>query len=116
MNYISTTVVLLVTLASFTAFPVYAQENEVEQITEQVEFSQAQLEQMLAPIALYPDSLLTHLLIASTYPIEVVQAERWLDENSDHESEQLITLSESKDWDASVKALLPFPRLLIRLS
>ena len=44
--------------------------------TERV-FSQAEIEQMLAPIALYPDTVLSHLLIAATYPLEVVQAERW---------------------------------------
>ena len=45
------------------------------------EFSEAELDQMLAPVALYPDSVLTHVLIAATYPLEVVQAARWLEQN-----------------------------------
>jgi len=116
MNYLLKNIIVVFSLAILISFPSFAEENAMTQSDVQSEFSQAQLEQMLAPIALYPDSLLTHLLIASTYPIEVVQAERWLDENSELESEQLIALSEDKDWDASVKALLPFPRVLKRLS
>ncbi|MBL4823228.1 MAG: DUF3300 domain-containing protein [Colwellia sp.] len=79
-------------------------------------FSDAQLAQMLAPIALYPDSLLTHILIASTYPIEVVEAHRWLKKNNKLNAEQKKLLLEDFDWDASVKALIPFERVLSRLS
>jgi len=79
-------------------------------------FSQAELAQMLAPIALYPDSLLTHILIASTYPIELVQAQRWLDRNSSLSSDEIYSAIDDKDWDASVKALVPFPRVLKRLN
>lgn len=79
-------------------------------------FSKAELEQMLAPIALYPDALLTHILIATTYPIEVVDAERWLNKNKQLSSEALSDAAENQDWDASVKALLPFPNILKTLS
>ncbi|MGX5174374.1 DUF3300 domain-containing protein [Aliikangiella sp. IMCC44653] len=79
-------------------------------------FSEAQLEQILAPIALYPDSVLTHILIASTYPLEVVQAHRWLEDNANLSAAQAIQQTEDKDWDLSVKALVPFPRVLERLS
>ncbi|UUO21829.1 DUF3300 domain-containing protein [Colwellia sp. M166] len=79
-------------------------------------FSKAELEQMLAPIALYPDALLTHILIATTYPIEVVDAERWINKNKQLSSEALLDAAENKDWDASVKALLPFPSVLKKLS
>ena len=73
---------------------------------------------MLAPIALYPDSLLTHILIASTYPLEVIQAERWLVKNTEQEleAEQLMEQTATMDWAPSIKALLPFPRVLKRLS
>ncbi len=80
------------------------------------EAKQAQLEQLLAPIALYPDSLLTHILIASTYPLEVVEAERWLGYNSSLNNEQLLAKAESMDWDPSVMALLPFPPVLTKMS
>lgn len=80
------------------------------------EFSEAELEQMLAPIALYPDSVLTHILIASTYPLEVIAAERWASKNDDLEPGDALEKVENKGWDPSVKALVPFPRLLKRMS
>jgi hypothetical protein len=83
---------------------------------QQSEFSQAELEQMLAPIALYPDSVLTHILIASTYPIEIIQASRWLEKNSDLDASDALEAVEDKEWDPSVKALVAFPRVLERLS
>lgn len=79
-------------------------------------FSDAELAQMLAPIALYPDSLLTHILIASTYPIEIVEAHRWLKKNKGLSAAQMSKSLESYEWDASVKALIPFERVLSQLS
>jgi hypothetical protein len=83
---------------------------------QQVEFSDAELAQILAPIALYPDSLLTHILIASTYPLEIVQAQRWRTANSHLNTEQAIQQAENKNWDPSVTALLAFPNVLRRLN
>ncbi len=80
------------------------------------EFSEAQLAQMLAPIALYPDSLLTHILIASTYPIEVVEADRWISKQSNVSSNKISKSIEDKSWEPSVKALVMFPEVLERLS
>jgi hypothetical protein len=79
-------------------------------------FSQAELAQIMAPIALYPDTLLTHILIAATYPLEVVAAERWLATNSELSKREITNKSDSLDWDASVKALLGFPRVVKSLS
>jgi len=79
-------------------------------------FSDAELAQMLAPIALYPDSLLTHILIASTYPIEIIEAHRWLQKNDNLNTGEKNRLLEDLNWDASVKALIPFERVLSRLS
>ncbi len=80
------------------------------------DFSQAELEQILAPIALYPDSLLTHILIASTYPLEIIQAQRWLKHHKNYNANEIADGVENKDWDASVKALMPFPRIIKRLN
>ena len=80
------------------------------------EFSDAQLEQMLAPIALYPDSLLTHILIAATYPLEVVMASQFHSNNKQLSDEQLMKKAETMDWDPSVVALLAFPTVLEKLS
>lgn len=79
-------------------------------------FSEAELAQILAPIALYPDTLLTHILIASTYPIEVIEAERWLNKYSVLAPAKIEKKAQQKDWDASIKALLAFPRVMEKLS
>ncbi|OUS26669.1 hypothetical protein A9Q98_10170 [Thalassotalea sp. 42_200_T64] len=84
--------------------------------TEVVIPSEAELAQLLAPIALYPDSLLTHILIASTYPLEVIEAERWLKDNKDLTHDQIVDLTINKDWDPSVLALLSFPGVLRKMS
>ena len=64
-----------------------------------------QLEALVAPIALYPDDLLANLLAASTYPLEVVQADRWLKERKNLKGDALKTEVEKQAWDDSVKAL-----------
>jgi len=77
-------------------------------------FSAAQLDQMTAPIALYPDSLLGIILTAATYPLEIVEAARWLDQN-DHASltgSALDAALAQQDWDKSVKSLVEVPEVL----
>jgi hypothetical protein len=81
-----------------------------------VKVDQAELDQMLAPIALYPDTLLSHILVASTYPLEVIQAARWRAANQDLDEQQALNGVEDKDWDPSVQALVPFNDLLQRFS
>jgi hypothetical protein len=68
-----------------------------------------ELEQLLAPIALYPDALLTQMLMASTYPIEIVQADRWVKAHKDLKGEVLAKELEKQSWDPSVKSLVNFP-------
>jgi hypothetical protein len=75
-------------------------------------FKQEELEQMLAPIALYPDSLLSQILMASTYPLEVVQAQRWAQQNKTLRGLELATALEGRSWDPSVKSLVDFPDVL----
>jgi hypothetical protein len=81
-------------------------------------YTPAELEQILAPIALYPDDLLTQILIASTYPLEVVMASRWLVQpgNKDLKGDALLKALDGQDWDASVKSLVPFPTVLKMMS
>jgi hypothetical protein len=71
-----------------------------------------ELDQLLASIALYPDDLIAQMLSASTYPVEVVQAARFLKENAQLKGEQLMAAAKDKDWDPSVKAMLQFPDVL----
>ena len=79
-------------------------------------FSKEQLEQILAPIALYPDDLVVQVLMASTYPIEIVQADRWVRQNKDLKGDALANALEKQDWDPSVKSLVNFPQVLSMLS
>lgn len=74
--------------------------------------SQAELEQLVAPIALYPDPLLANVLIASTYPLEIVQAERWYAKNKDLKGDALEQALAQQDWDASIKDLITVPDAL----
>ena len=75
-------------------------------------FSQQELDQMLAPIALYPDQLLVQVLMASTYPMEVVAADRWLNANKHLQGDQLAAALEQQPWDPSVRSLVNFPTVL----
>ena len=79
---------------------------------EQMIFRQEELDQMLAPIALYPDELLVQVLMAATYPLEVVRASRWIQANPNLKGDQLAAALEQQDWDPSVKSLANFPSVL----
>jgi len=77
-------------------------------------YSAARLDQILAPIALYPDALVAQILAASTYPLEVIEAYRWQQESGHAglKGDQLDAALQDKDWDPSVKSLIPFPQVL----
>ncbi|MEK6528701.1 MAG: DUF3300 domain-containing protein [Nitrospirota bacterium] len=92
-----------------------AQEYVVETEQDDV-FKKEELAQMLAPIALYPDSLITQILMASTYPLEVVEAERWLLQNKDLTGDALNDALQKMNWDFSVKSLCHFPDVLTAMS
>jgi hypothetical protein len=81
-------------------------------------FNAEQLDALLASIALYPDELLTQLLMASTFPLEVVAAARWVEDPA-HKSltgDALVEALEAEPWDPSVKSLVPFPVVLATLN
>jgi hypothetical protein len=75
-------------------------------------FTAAQIDQMLAPIALYPDALLSQTLMAATYPLEVVEAARWSKDNPTLKGDAAITAVKDKGWDVSVTSLVAFPQVL----
>ena len=79
-------------------------------------FSQEELAQMLAPIALYPDELVAQILMASTYPLEVVQADRWAKSHKQSAGAPLAKALENEPWDPSVKSLVNFPTVLSAMS
>jgi Protein of unknown function (DUF3300)/Chaperone of endosialidase len=76
----------------------------------------AELDQLLAPIALHPDPLLSELLIASTYPLEVVQADRWAKSNTALKGDALTAALAKQSWDDSVKSLVQVPSVLAMMS
>ena len=76
----------------------------------------AQLEALVAPIALYPDELLANVLAASTYPLEVVQADRWLKERKTLKGDALKKEVDKQSWDDSVKALASTPAVISMMS
>ncbi len=78
-------------------------------------YSQQNLDQMLAPIALYPDALLSQILMAATYPLEVVEAARWSKARPGLAGDDSVRAAETEDWDPSVKSLLAFPQVLARM-
>jgi len=90
---------------------VIAQQQQSEAV-----FRQEELDQILAPIALHPDPLISQILMASTYPLEVVQADRWAKQNASLKGDALTKALEAQDWDPSVKSLVNFPQVLTMMS
>ncbi len=93
--------------ALLVAFPVFAQAQRT--------YSQPELDQMLAPIALYPDALLAQVLMAATYPHEVAAAARWSRANPSLQGDDAVRAVAYEDWDPSVKSLIAFPQILARM-
>ena len=79
-------------------------------------FTDAEIDQMLAPIALYPDTVLSHVLIAATVPDEVEDAADWIERHPDLRGQAAVDAVERFDWDPSVQALVAFPEVLERMS
>jgi hypothetical protein len=74
-----------------------------------------QLDSLVAPIALYPDPLLSQVLVASTYPLEIIQLQQWIQKNSSLKGEDLTNAVEKQDWDPSIQAMAVFPDLVKRM-
>jgi hypothetical protein len=106
---ISVVIILLVLPARIMA-------QEAGNSDQEYKFSKEELTQMLAPIALYPDTLTAQILMASTYPLEVVEAERWKNQNMQLQGDDLNAALLDKSWDPSVKSLCHFPDILKSMS
>ncbi len=100
-------VMIILLIPSFEAMP---------QADSSPTFSKEQIAQMVAPIALYPDSLVAQILMASTYPLEVVEADRWVKQNPNLKGDALNEALKDKSWDVSVKSLCHFPDVLSGMS
>src|ERR1035438_1796159 len=76
----------------------------------------AQLEQLVAPIALYPDTLVAQVVAASTYPGQIADADRWRQMQGDASPDQIVAAADAQNWDPSVKALTAFPQVLAQMN
>jgi len=103
-------------IISFFSLPPQSLAQDSDYLEPSEKYSREELTQMLAPIALYPDALLSQVLMASTYPIEVIEAERWVKSNPKLKGEALDAALLEKDWDPSVKAICHFPSILALMS
>src|SRR5881396_1761487 len=74
-----------------------------------------QLDSLVAPIALYPDPLLSQTLVASTYPLEIVQLQQWLGKNEDLKGKALADAAEKQNWDPSIQAMAVLPDVVKQL-
>ena len=108
MKTISILVGLLIASALFVDLPATAKESDT--------FKAEELDQMLAPIALYPDSLLAQVLMAATYPADVVEAAKWSKANPDQQGDAAVNAVADQPWDPSVKSLVAFPQVLALMS
>jgi len=99
---------LLVIALLLAAFPAYGQDTPA--------FKAEELDQVLAPIALYPDALLSQVLMAATYPADVVEAARWIEANPDQKGDAAVSAVQSQPWDPSVQSLVAFPQVLATMA
>jgi hypothetical protein len=93
----------------------YAQQGFAQPQQPAQPLSAEQLEQLLAPIALYPDTLLAQMLAAATYPAQVVAADHWLQAQGNASEDQVAGAADAQSWDPSVKALTAFPLVLAQM-
>ncbi|GGI52844.1 DUF3300 domain-containing protein [Oxalicibacterium solurbis] len=95
-----------ITMLTITLVPVMAPAQESQP------FSREQIDQLVAPIALYPDTLLSQVLMASTYPADVADAAKWSKSHSSMKGDDAVKAVDSQQWDPSVKAIVAFPQVL----
>jgi hypothetical protein len=106
----------LLTIALLCCIPIGAAAQQPATAPTQPLLNPAELDQLLAPIALHPDPLLSEILIASTYPLEVVQADRWAQSNKTLKGDALTAALAKQSWDDSVKSLVQVPSVLAMMS
>lgn len=111
-------IVLSLLAAVLAGGPAWAQDQQSTAGNQQQQplLDAGQLDQLVAPIALYPDPLLAQVLMASTYPLEVVQADRWAKTNKSLKGDALTAALDKQDWDASVKQLVSTPTVLAMMN
>jgi Protein of unknown function (DUF3300) len=108
--------VLFVPIGATVALAQEAQPVAPQQAAPRSTLAPQQLDNLVAPLALYPDPLLSQVLVASSYPLEVVEANQWLQQNRTLTGTALIDAAKQQNWDPSVQALVAFPDVLTRMN
>src|SRR5437667_2456372 len=114
-------VISIVGLAlSSTAFAQQAQSQVMNTTTSDTEqapqLASGELDSLVAPIALYPDPLLAQTLAASTYPLEIIQLQQWMDQNKNLTGKPLAEAVQKQNWDPSVQGLVAYPDVVTRMA
>ena len=114
VRYLVTVVCATGVLTANAVFP--AQAAPPLSATDVVKIAPDQLDSLVAPIALYPDNLLSQTLVASTYPLEIIQLQQWLDRHQDLATDQkkLADAIKLQQWDASIQAMAALPDVVRR--
>jgi Protein of unknown function (DUF3300) len=109
---------LLLATGTFGAVDMSARQAQPQDVAEQPapRIPNDQLDSLVAPIALYPDPLLSQVLVASTYPLELIQLQQWIQKNSNLKGDDLTNAVQQQDWDPSIQAMAVFPDLVKRLA
>jgi len=100
----------------FADFPMSTTPTETTSSPQAASMTLEQIDSLIAPIALYPDELVSQILVASTYPLEIVQAYQWLQQHPDLKGQDLTAAAQKQSWDPSIQALVAFPEVLKRLN
>lgn len=135
LRHVWSSALLLMAIITCGALPAWAQDSDVAEEAEEVAaeaelateeapvddfepiYAEDELDDIVAPIALYPDTLLTQILVASTYPLDVIKADRWVADNADLPSEDRTAALEVEPWDPSLMVLAAgFPTVIQRMA
>jgi hypothetical protein len=121
-NAVSSALAFVMVACALLAAPAWAQDQSQEAPPpaqggpQTASLTPEQLQELVAPIALYPDALVAQILAASAYPTQIVEAERFVEANPNLKGKDLGTAVDQQDWDPSVKALVQFPSVLANLN
>src|SRR5260370_16972194 len=102
----------LLLMRALDGFAFQADASSSQSAPQAMQQSTEQLQQLIAPIALYPDALIAQILPAATYPAEVVEAGKWMEQHKGLTGDALAKEVDKQSWDASFKALTQFPAVL----
>jgi hypothetical protein len=115
-SFVALLCVLSVWRGDTAAFAQEVQQQDATQEQEAPKIPNDQLDALVSPIALYPDPLLSQVLVASTYPLEIIQLQQWLAQHKDLKEDALVAAVEKEDWDPSIQGLAALPDAVKQLA